>query len=61
MAEETQPAKSTMDPARRNRMLIRNGSSFNAILRALKQDYVESAATSGKDTSLVYEIDKVCC
>ena len=46
--------------AARNRMLIKGGSSFNALVRALKQDVVTGAAptTTGSDR-LMYEVDKV--
>jgi hypothetical protein len=42
----------------RNRLLVKGGSSFNALVRAMKQDLVESG-TAAKDPALIYEIDKV--
>eukprot|EP00877_Chromochloris_zofingiensis_P001776 jgi/Chrzof1/1159/Cz01g42220.t1 len=44
----------------RNRMLVKGGSSFNALVRAMKQDLIENG-TAAKDPALLYEIDKVCC
>lgn len=37
---------------------MKGGSSFNALVRAMKQDLVESG-TAAKDPALLYEIDKV--
>ena len=46
--------------AARNRMLIKGGSSFNALVRALKQDVVTGAApTTTANEKLMYEVDKV--
>ena len=46
--------------AARNRMLIKGGSSFNALVRALKQDVVTGAApTTTTNEKLMYEVDKV--
>ena len=46
--------------AARNRMLIKGGSSFNALVRALKQDVVTGAApTTAANEKLMYEVDKV--
>lgn len=46
--------------AARNRMLIKGGSSFNALVRALKQDVVTGAApTTTASDRLMYEVDKV--
>eukprot|EP00879_Flechtneria_rotunda_P031264 GHRR01034134.1.p1 GENE.GHRR01034134.1~~GHRR01034134.1.p1 ORF type:complete len:500 (+),score=163.75 GHRR01034134.1:2438-3937(+) len=42
----------------RNRLLVKGGSSFNALVRAMKQDLLESG-TATKDPSLLYEIDKL--
>ena len=44
--------------AARNRLLVKGGSSFNALVRAMKQDLVENG-TAAKDPALLYEIDKV--
>jgi hypothetical protein len=53
------PPDNRQSPLARNRMLIRNGSSFNAVVRALKQDLLENAAPEVQDTNLIYEVDKV--
>ena len=46
--------------AARNRMLIKGGSSFNALVRALKQDVVTGVApTTTASDRLMYEVDKV--
>lgn len=44
--------------AARNRMLIKGGSSFNALVRAMKQDLVEGGPTGAapKDPNLLYEV-----
>lgn len=42
----------------RNRLLVKGGSSFNALIRAMKQDLIDSG-TAAKDPALLYEIDKV--
>jgi hypothetical protein len=44
--------------AARNKLLVRNGSSFNALVRALKQDLVTSGALQ-RSPAVVYEVDKV--
>eukprot|EP00878_Enallax_costatus_P033717 GHUV01037269.1.p1 GENE.GHUV01037269.1~~GHUV01037269.1.p1 ORF type:complete len:413 (+),score=115.75 GHUV01037269.1:321-1559(+) len=50
--------KMTVGGAARNRLLVKGGSSFNALVRAMKQDLVENG-TAAKDPALLYEIDKV--
>jgi hypothetical protein len=42
----------------RNRLLVKGGSSFNALVRAMKQDLIDNG-TAAKDPALLYEIDKV--
>jgi hypothetical protein len=42
----------------RNRMLVKGGSSFNALVRAMKQDLIESGSAQ-RSPALLYEIDKV--
>lgn len=42
----------------RNKMLVRAGSSFNALVRALKQDLLASGALK-RDPHVVYEVDKL--
>jgi hypothetical protein len=44
--------------AARNCLLVKGGSSFNALVRALKQDLIDSG-TAAKDPALLYQIDKV--
>ena len=44
--------------AARNKLLVRNGSSFNALVRALKQDLVASGALQ-RSPAAVCEVDKV--
>jgi hypothetical protein len=44
---------------------VKGGSSFNALVRAMKQDLIDNG-TAAKDPALLYEIDKVsasngCC
>lgn len=52
--------KMVLGGAARNRMLIKGGSSFNALVRALKQDVVTGAApTTTTNEKLMYEVDKV--
>ena len=52
--------KMVLGGAARNRMLIKGGSSFNALVRALKQDVVTGAApTTTANERLMYEVDKV--
>lgn len=41
----------------RNRLLVKGGSSFNALVRAMKQDLIDNG-TAAKDPALLYEIDK---
>ena len=44
----------------RNRMLVKGGSSFNALVRALKQDVVTGAApTAIRNERLMYDVDRV--
>ena len=47
--------------AARNRMLVQGASSFNSLVRALKQDLVEGKAPHKalQDPKLLYQIDKV--
>jgi hypothetical protein len=40
-------------------MLIQGGSSFNALVRAMKQELIDSGSAA-KDPALLFEIDKVC-
>lgn len=40
-------------------MLVKGGSSFNALVRAMKQDLIDGGA-GAKAPALLYEIDKVC-
>ncbi len=42
----------------RNKLLVRNASSFNAMVRALKQDLVASRALR-RSPGAVYEVDKL--
>jgi hypothetical protein len=37
---------------------VKGGSSFNALVRAMKQDLIDNG-TAAKDPALLYEIDKV--
>jgi hypothetical protein len=46
--------------AARNCLLVKGGSSFNALVRAMKQDLIDSG-TAAKDPALLYQIDKVGC
>lgn len=44
----------------RNRMLVKGGSSFNALVRALKQDVVTGAAPKAiRNEQLMYDVDRV--
>ena len=44
----------------RNRMLVKGGSSFNALVRALKQDMVTGAAPKAiRNEQLMYDVDRV--
>lgn len=44
--------------AGRNKMLVRGASSFNALVRAMKQDLIEKG--SGKDDpNLLYEVERM--
>ncbi|KAG2499362.1 hypothetical protein HYH03_002937 [Edaphochlamys debaryana] len=48
--------------AARNRMLVKGGSSFNALVRAMKQDLVEGgpgAQAGARDPNLLYQVDKL--
>ena len=45
-------------PAIRNKMLVKGASSFNSLVRALKQDIVEQRS-SANDPTLLLEIDKL--
>lgn len=49
---------SCLQGAARNCLLVKGGSSFNALVRALKQDLIDSG-TAAKDPALLYQIDKV--
>ncbi|KAF8067176.1 hypothetical protein HT031_002223 [Scenedesmus sp. PABB004] len=42
----------------RNRLLVKGGSSFNALVRAMKQDLLDSGAAA-RDPALAYEVDKL--
>ncbi|PRW45153.1 centriole proteome [Chlorella sorokiniana] len=47
-------------PAARNKLLVKSGSSFNAMVRALKQDLVTSGALArGTGPAALYEVDKL--
>ncbi|KAI8467365.1 MAG: hypothetical protein J3K34DRAFT_395113 [Monoraphidium minutum] len=48
----------TLGGPARNRMLVKGGSSFNALVRAMKQDLLESGAAQ-RSPALLYEIDKL--
>eukprot|EP00891_Asterochloris_glomerata_P005550 jgi/Astpho2/5550/Aster-02810 len=44
----------------RNRMLVKGGSSFNALVRALKQDVVTGAAPKAiRNEQLMYDVDRL--
>ncbi|GLI68927.1 hypothetical protein VaNZ11_013348 [Volvox africanus] len=48
--------------AARNRMLVKGGSSFNALVRAMKQDLVEGGPggqAAVRDPNLIYQVDKL--
>ncbi|GFR41222.1 hypothetical protein Agub_g1895 [Astrephomene gubernaculifera] len=48
--------------AARNRMLVKGGSSFNALVRAMKQDLVEGgvgAQAATRDPNVLYQVDKL--
>ncbi len=47
--------------AARNRMLVRGASSFNGLVRAMKQDLVEGKTPHSalRDPKLLYQVDKV--
>ncbi|WIA12641.1 hypothetical protein OEZ85_006293 [Tetradesmus obliquus] len=49
--------KMTVGGPARNRLLVKGGSSFNALVRAMKQDLIDNG-TAAKDPALLYEIDK---
>lgn len=40
-------------------MLVKGGSSFNALVRAMRQDIVESGSPAAKDPNVLYDIDKL--
>jgi hypothetical protein len=46
--------------AARNCLLVKGGSSFNALVRAMKQDLIDSG-TAAEDPAILYQIDKVGC
>ncbi|KAF6253208.1 hypothetical protein COO60DRAFT_1669441 [Scenedesmus sp. NREL 46B-D3] len=50
--------KMTAGGPARNRLLVKGGSSFNALVRAMKQDLIDNG-TAAKDPALLYEIDKL--
>lgn len=52
-----QPASRPASPAR-NKLLVRSASSFNAMVRALKQDLLPSGALQ-RSPGAVYEVDKL--
>jgi len=45
----------------RNKMLVKGGSSFNALIRALKQDLVDTRKPKRRmgDENLLYEVDRL--
>ena len=51
----------TENALQRNKMLVKGGSSFNALIRALKQDLVDSRKPKRKmgDENLLYEVDRL--
>ena len=51
----------TESALQRNKMLVKGGSSFNALIRALKQDLVDSRRPKVKmgDENLLYEVDRL--
>lgn len=55
------PASPGAAVAARNKLLVRNGSSFNAMVRALKQDLLASGALQRGGPAAVLEVDKVGC
>ena len=48
----------TFDASHRNKMLVRTGSSFNSLVRALKQDLITSGALK-RNPNIAYEISKL--
>jgi len=53
------PPASCAQGAARNRMLVKGGSAFNGLVRAMKQDLVEGgvgAAATRKDPNALYEV-----
>ncbi len=51
----------TESALQRNKMLVKGGSSFNALIRALKQDLVDSRKPKRKmgDENILYEVDRL--
>ena len=51
----------TENALQRNKMLVKGGSSFNGLIRALKQDLVDSRKPKRKmgDENLLYEVDRL--
>ncbi len=47
-----------VSPGLRNKLLVRGGSSFNAMVRALKQDLISSGALA-RNPAATYEVDQV--
>lgn len=45
-------------PAARNRMLVKGASSYNSLVRALKQDLIDRKAAV-RDPTIMVEIDKL--
>jgi hypothetical protein len=54
----TRGPRNDLPAAARNQLLVRTGSSFNAMVRALKQDLLASG-TLHRDSEALYEVDKV--
>jgi hypothetical protein len=57
-ARQRQGLRPASPSAARNRLLVRTGSSFNAMVRALKQDLLASGALE-RSPGVVVEVDKV--
>lgn len=55
----SRPASPGAAAAARNKLLVRQGSSFNAMVRALKQDLVGTGALARAGPAAALEIDKV--
>jgi hypothetical protein len=49
---------SSLDPMTRNKMMVKGGSSFNAMVRALKQDLLKSGAFK-RNPEVALEVDKL--